>query len=155
MITLAIDPGAKPGFCLTDDGLVLWTGWQDSGEFEPTELDELVIEAQFSGPIYRDGKRVRVSRASQQALSFTAGRLFEHYPAERKYRIAPDAWRRVLWPGAVRLTKTVVLARLRPEYGHLVAGFPKTRQGDVLEAIGIAMAWARLTAAQKEQYRAK
>lgn len=148
-----MDPGANPGFCLTRDGVIAYADWELDDPGVP--LDELVIEAQFAGPIYRNGKRVRVSRKSQQTLSFAAGRLFERFPAKRKYRISPDAWRRVLWPGSVRLTKVVVLARLRPEYGHLVEGFPKGHQGDVLEAVGIAMAWARLTPAQKESYRAE
>ncbi len=151
MRVLCIDPGAKPGFCLVDDDAIVWTGWKG---LPVANLDELVVEAQFAAAhVYRNGKRERISRKSQQTLSFTAGRLFERFPAERKYRIAPDAWRRVLWPGAVRLTKKVVLARLTPDYGHLVEGFPKTHQPDVLEAIGIAMAWAKLTAKQKEQYR--
>ncbi len=151
MRVLCIDPGAKPGFCLTVGGIIVRVDWES---LPAPALDELVIEAQFAAAhVYRNGKRVRISRSSQQTLSFTAGRLFERFPAERKYQIQPDAWRRILWPGAVRLTKKVVLARLTPEYGHLVAGFPKTHQADVLEAIGISQAWAKLTAKQKEQYR--
>ena len=146
---LACDPGAKPGFCLTVDGVIQAVGYSAP----PQEVDEFLIEGQFAGPIYRNGKRVRVSRSSQQTLSFTAGRLFERFPATRKYRISPDVWRRVLWPGSVRLTKPVVLARLRPAYGHLVDDMPKGHQPDVLEAIGIAMAWGKLTTAQKESYR--
>jgi hypothetical protein len=148
---LAIDPGAKPGFCYTEDSMIVARGWEPDG-FAGFALDELVIEGQFAGPIYRNGRKVRVSRKSQQTLSFTAGRLFERFHATRKYSISPDQWRRVLWPGAVRLTKPVVLARLAV-YGDLVADIPKTHRGDVLEAIGIAMAWYRLTVAQKEQYR--
>lgn len=148
---LCIDPGAKPGFCLTDDGSYQWVDWR-----EPPQgvLDELVIEDQFAAAhLYRNGKKVRVRRASQMALSFTAGMLFERFPATRKYRIGADAWRRILWPGSVRLTKPVVLARLEPEYGALVADVPKTHRADVLEAVGISAAWARLSQTQKEQYR--
>ncbi len=150
---LCIDPGRKAGYCYTSNGGFITAGTSfdvDTDEW----IDELVIEDQFAAAhIYRDGKKVHVSRKSQMTLAHTAGRLLERYEAARKYRIAPDAWRRILWPGAVRLTKKVVLARLAPEYGHLVAGFPKTHQGDVLESIGIAMAWAKLTAKQKEGYR--
>ena len=152
MRVLAIDPGANPGFCLTEDGVPVWAGWQ----YPPTEdLDELVIEGQYAAThIYRNGRRVRVSRSSQQGLSFTAGRLFERFAATRKYRINPSDWRGVLWPGATRLPKPVVLARLRttiPEelYRHV----PKTHQADVIEAIGISMAWARLTPARKRKYK--
>ena len=154
MRVLAIDPGANPGFCVTDGGQIELTSWQADGFEFLTPIDELVVEDQFAAAhVYRNGRRVRVSRKSQMTLAHTAGRLLERYSAERKYRIGPDAWRRVLWPGAVRLTKKVVLARLTPEYGHLVADFPKKHRPDVLEAVGIAMAWARLSAAQKEAFR--
>lgn len=153
MRILACDPGARPGYCLVENGIIVWAGWENPPAHG---LDEFLCEDQYAAThIYRNGRRVRVSRKSQQSLSFTAGRLFERYPAERKYRIAPDAWRRILWPGAVRLTKVVVLARLRPEYGHLVEAFPKKHQPDVLEAVGIAVAWSRLSQEQKETYRAK
>ncbi len=127
-----------------------------SGDFLAFILDELVIEDQFAAAhIYRDGRRVRVSRKSQMTLARTAGMLFERYAATRKYRIGPNEWRQVLWPGANRLTKAVVLARLTPEYGHLVADLPKKNQPDVLESIGIAMAWAKLTDKQKAPYLVK
>lgn len=151
MRVLAIDPGANPGFCITEGGVIMSRSY-DPDVYDGETFDEVVIEGQFSGPIYRDGKRVRVSRKSQQSLSFTAGRLFQRFPAARKYSIKPDEWRRLCWPGAYRLTKTVVLARLRPAYGHWVVSYPKKHQADVLEAIGIAMAWAGLTQEQKEKY---
>ncbi len=155
MRVLAIDPGAKPGFCLTVDGAVTDCTYKSAvAEQMGWVPDELVVEDQFAAAhIYRNGKRVRVRRSTQMTLSKTAGRLLERFPADRKYEILPDAWRAILWPGAVRLTKKVVLARLTPQYGHLVANFPKTHQPDVLEAIGIAMAWARLSQAQKEPFR--
>lgn len=148
---LAVDPGAKPGFCWWQNGIQCVSYVCE--DFQGVLWDELVVEDQFAAAhLYRNGRRVRVSRKSQMTLAHTAGRLLERFKADRKYRIAPDAWRRVLWPGAVRLTKKVVLARLTPEYGHLVAAMPKSHQGDVLEAVGIAMAWARLTAKQKEPF---
>ena len=45
MITLCIDPGAKAGYCLTDEGLIMWCGYQDTGEFEP-----LVVKTQPIDP---------------------------------------------------------------------------------------------------------
>lgn len=160
MRVLACDPGAKPGFCVmnteepwpyTFDEVTHLAGLVDGHEY-----DEAVFEAQHSAShLYRNGKRVAIGRKSQSTLSFTAGRLFERFDAQRKYRILPDAWRRILWPGSCRLTKTVVLARLRAEYNTLVEHLPKGHQGDCLEAVGIAVAWSRLTQAQKEQYRVK
>lgn len=135
--------------------LDLWPMYTDE-LFAGHEYDEAVFEAQHSARhLYRNGKRVAIGRKSQSTLSFTAGRLFERFTAERKYRILPDAWRRILWPGSSRLTKTVVLARLRAEYNTLVAHIPKTHQPDCLEAIGIAVAWSRLTPEQKQPYRVR
>ena len=158
MRVLACDPGAKPGFCvvtLSGPGCVAFndvTWCLDPEECEA--LDEAVFEAQHSAShLYRNGKRVAISRKSQSTLGFTAGRLFERFRAARKYRILPDDWRRILWPGASRLTKTVVLARLRAEYNTLVEHLPKGHQSDCLEAIGIAVAWSKLSQEQKEKYR--
>lgn len=149
--TLTIDPGANPGFCLVEDGAIILASHEP---YDFASLDELVIEGQYAAThIYRNGRRVRVSRASQQGLSFTAGRLFERYPAARKYRINPSDWRAILWPGAKRLPKPVVLARLRTMIDPaLYADVPKKNQPDVIEAVGIALAWARLTPAQKKKY---
>lgn len=149
---LAIDPGASAGACCMTRGVVEWA--DIAPDENVADVDELVIEDQHAAThIYRNGQRVRVSRKSQQTLSFTAGRLFERYEATRKYRVPVADWRRALWPGASRLTKKVVLARLERDYGHLVPTTGKAR-ADVLEAVGIAMAWARLTSEQKEKYRA-
>lgn len=149
---LTIDPGANPGFCLVEDGVILRATHESFGV--PFALDELVIEGQYAAThVYRNGRRVRVSRASQQGLSFTAGRLFERYDAARKYRIQPSQWRSVLWPGATRLPKPVVLARLRTMVDpELYAHVPKRNQPDVIEAIGIALAWAKLTPARKRKF---
>lgn len=150
---LTCDPGANPGFCLVQDGVIQWASHVTDPE-SVGPLDELVIEGQYAAThVYRGGRRVRVSRASQQGLSFTAGRLFERYTATSKYRIQPSEWRSILWPGATRIPKPVVLARLRtvvdPEiYSHV----PKKNQPDVLEAIGIALAWSKLTPARKKKF---
>ncbi len=146
---LAVDPGAKPGLAWADGAthlpeLVPAAGW-----------DEVVHEAQHSAAhLYRNGRRVRIARRSQSTLSFTAGRLFERFDAERKYRILPDDWRALLWPGSRRLPKPVVLARLEVLYGDRVPPkCPKGNRADVLEAIGIYEAWATLSQAQKERWR--
>ena len=152
---LHVDPGSKPGFCLTCNGCVNPQLVDYRPEvFEDAEFDELVLEDQhLSNYIYKGGKRTRVSKKSQLTLVRTAERLMMRFKATRRYRILPDAWRALLWPGASRLTKTVVLARLRAEYNTLVEHLPKTHQPDCLEAIGIAVAWSKLSQEQKEKYR--
>jgi hypothetical protein len=148
---LAVDPGASAGFCVLDTGLippfVCADTVQPSGPF-----NEAVFEAQHSGGyLYRNGRRVKIARKSQNTLSFTAGRLFERVVATRKFRIQPDDWRALLWPGSRRLPKRVVLARLEVEFGHLVTTRGKAR-ADVLEAVGIAHAWLRVPEGKKEKY---
>jgi hypothetical protein len=146
---LAVDPGASAGFCVFQDCFLEYAG----PVLLPDQcFDEAVFEAQHSGGyLYRNGKRVRIARKSQNTLSFTAGRLFERVQATRKFRIQPDDWRALLWPGSRRLPKKVVLARLEVEFGHLVATRGKAR-ADVLEAVGIAHAWLRVPEGKKEKY---
>lgn len=151
---LAIDPGEKAGFAASDGrGGLLVT--HDAAVVPVEGWDEVVHEAQHSAAsLYRHGRRVRVSRKSQQTLSFTAGRLYEKFPARRRYRILPDDWRALLWPGSRRLPKKVVLARLETLVGDQVpASVPKAHRPDVLEARGILEAWSALTQDEKEAYR--
>jgi hypothetical protein len=152
--SLFVDPGAKAGYCVvgSDGSVALATHLPD---LVPTAgYAEAVFEAQHSASsMYRNGRRVRIARKSQSTLSFTAGRLFERFQAERKYRIMPDDWRALLWAGARRLPKAVVLARLEVEFGGLVVGIPKTHRADVLEAVGMSQGWSLLTQRQKEKFR--
>lgn len=178
MRQLFIDPGAKPGFCETIDGAVVQATHLSDAIYVPEYyeydkgIDELIIEAQYPAEyIWRDGRRVRVSRKSQQGLSFTAGRLFERFSADRKYSIEPNAWRRLLWPPGrpipprqydhplpkwpkMAKAKRAIITRLWYAYGQWVdERIPVRNQPDVLEAIGMAHAWMDLTQAQKEAYR--
>lgn len=166
MRVLAIDPGANPGFCATVavHGAHVLSRFHTHDSAEAQEWgaatgpwDELVVEDQHAATaLYRNGRRVRVSRKSQISLGFVAGRLFERFPATRKYRISADAWRAVLWPGSRRLPKKVVLARLlaRPDAPDL-SHVPAKNRPDVVEAWGIALAWAELTPAQKRKFEVR
>jgi hypothetical protein len=175
MRILAIDPGANPGLtagCVDGGPMLEWTEWNVTRE-AAGHFDELVMEAQWTGAVmYRNGKKVRISRKSQQTLSLTAGRLLERYDADRKYMIPVADWRRILWSGQLvthreydhpppkwpRLTPTkrALITRLWYQYGMWVdQRFPLKNQPDILESIGIFHAWARLTAVQKEKYRVR
>ena len=150
---LAIDPGANPGFAWTADGgdHVLVQAWSPTPEYG-FEWDEVVIEGQFLTKfVYRNGKKIRISPQSQITLVRTAERMLMAHPATRQYRMLPSAWRSVLWPGSNRLTKPVVLARLR-------AAEPERTHGatdDAVEALGILRAFTSLTPAQKKKYLVK
>jgi hypothetical protein len=180
MRVLAIDPGAKPGFAVFQDGRLSVVTYDPDDidalyEMDPAELnsfDEVVLEDQHPAThVTRNGRRSRISRGSQQSLSFSAGRLFERFDADRKYRIPVADWRRLKWPPGAALvkvcqhplpkwtkairenrTKYAVLSRLWLEYGDWVVDFPSTHQPDVLEAIGINQAWALLPASDKQKY---
>lgn len=153
-LVLACDPGAKPGFCWGASAADA-THRSDAVPAPTGGFAEAVFEAQHSASsLFRNGRRVRIARRSQSTLSFTAGRLFERFDAHAKFRILPDDWRALLWPGARRLPKPVVLARLEVLYGDRVpAKTPKGARADVLEAIGIFEAWRTLSQPQKEKFR--
>jgi hypothetical protein len=150
---LAIDPGASPGFAWvlglgTPGALSTVTPLPPP----PAEWDEVVIEGQFLTKfIYRNGKKVRISPQSQITLVRTAERMLMAHPATRQYRMLPSAWRAVLWPGAGRLPKKTVLARLRAAEPELLAG----ATDDAVEARGILRAFLSLTPAQKKRYLIK
>lgn len=147
---LAIDPGASPGFAwVVDDAIGTWP----PAEAVPYgSWDEVVIEGQFLTKfIYRNGKKVRISPQSQITLVRTAERMLMAHPAARRYRMLPSAWRAVLWPGAGRLPKKTVLARLRAAEPELLDG----ATDDAVEARGILKAFTSLTPAQKKRYLIK
>lgn len=149
---LAIDPGEKPGFAWLD-GETGRYGIASEAYMVPAGMfDEVIIEDQFLAKfIYRNGRRVRVSPKSQITLIRTAERLLLQFPAPRQYRISPAAWRSILWPGSNRLSKKVVLARLRAAEPELL----RDATDDAVEARGILRAWLTLTPAQKRRYRVK
>lgn len=153
---LAIDPGASPGFAWIDtdplqgDGIGVSAFCADAESDEP--WDEVVIEDQFlTKTIFRNGRKIRVSPKSQITLIRTAERMLLTHPATRQYRMAPSAWRGVLWPGSNRLPKSTVLARLRRDEPELLAG----ATDDAVEARGILRAFLSLTPAQKKRYLIK
>ena len=143
---LACDPGAKPGFA-----------WGNEVTHDPAAVpggvwDEYIVEDQFlTKYIYRNGRRQRVSPKTQVSLIRTAERLLLQFPAQRKFRIAPTAWRALLWPGAGRVTKAVVLARLRRDEPELLRG----ATDDAVEARGILRAWLTLSEKEKAKFLVK
>lgn len=152
MRVLACDPGASAGFAYQVGERFGVTSDPDLVPVASEPWDEYVVEDQHLARfIYRNGRRTRVSPKSQITLIRTAERLLLRFPAERQYRIQPDAWRALLWPGARRLPKVTVVARLRRDEPELLDGL----SDDVVEARGILRAWLTLTPAQKKKYLVK
>ena len=150
---LAIDPGASPGFAWVTPMLFEPEGVASTLTWTPPDgWDEVVIEDQFlTKSIFRNGRRIRVSPKSQITLIRTAERMLIAHPATRQYRMSPAAWRGVLWPGSNRLSKPVVLARLRAAEPWLL----RDATDDAVEARGILRAFMSLTPTQKKRYLIK
>lgn len=153
--TLAIDPGRNPGLCYGDGNDIRVTHDPNVAAHWPCPEEVLIEDQHLANFIYKNGRRTAVSKKSQLTLVRTAERLLMAFPAERQYRILPDVWRRLLWPGSSRLTKPVVLARLRAAYNTLVENIPAKNQPDVLEARGMLEAWSTLSQSQKEKFRVR
>lgn len=155
LTTLAIDPGAAPGFAWAfSDGSAGVS--EDPDAVPAVQWDEVVIEDQhLSRFLYRAGRRIAISKKAQLTLVRTAERLLVRFAPPGSptaaHRLAPDVWRGLLWPGAGRrLPKPVVVARLIRDEPAL-AGLPH----DVVEARGILRAWATLDPQQKKKFRVK
>ena len=148
---LAIDPGASAGFAYQVGERFGVSAYADLVPADGPWAEVVIEDQHLARFIYRNGRRTRVSPKSQITLIRTAERLLLRFPAERQYRIQPDAWRALLWPGARRLPKVTVVARLRRDEPGLLDGV----SDDVVEARGILRAWLTLTPPQKRKYLVK
>jgi hypothetical protein len=100
----------------------------------PGPVDVAAVEGQwFGGPM---------GAQRTATLAFDAGYRLASVSAPLKYRIPPQAWRKVLWPtNGSNLPKAVVVARLRQ-----LLGLEDRGTDDEIEAAGIALAVARSAA---------
>ncbi len=109
------------------------------GAFGPWPLVVTELQWYFEPPA---GKR-RKDINSILKLAFRAGFTLASFPAQRRMALAPRVWR-----GASNATKEQVQARiareLTPTERALFQDIPKSRHGDVLDAIGIGRAALRL-----------
>jgi hypothetical protein len=137
---LCVDPGAKPGVVLlASDGKLL----RASHKIEAWALQP---EA-FSWPLAcTEGQWMyhgsKVNPNDLFTLAFRAGFTLASIPATRRLRIPVKVWR------GTNATKEQVQARilrtLSPEERECFRGIPKSRHGDVLDAIGIGRAALRI-----------
>jgi hypothetical protein len=152
VLILGIDPASttQPGYAV-----VSWTVGPDYvgpvfsvvylGEYPPPgPVDAAAVEGQwFGGPM---------GAQRTATLAFDAGYRLASVVAPLKYRIPPQAWRKVLWPtNGGSLPKAVVVARLRRLLG--LDGPEPRGTDDEIEAAGIALAVARSTAKGLKKWR--
>lgn len=150
---LAVDPGLRPGVAQfeIDEGpgphhgvvrLVRVSHKLEPWVFAAPPWDLLVTELQWMFP---GGKAAAQSLLS---LAFRAGATMMGIPAVRRMALKPQVWR------GTNATKEQVQARiaasLPPAERALFAAVPKSRHGDVLDAVGIGRAAIRLAPTTRE-----
>lgn len=151
IVTLGIDPGLKPGVVvLSAEGLLVHAAAKLDG------IGWWAMQAGLSGSwplVATEGQWIRgdVDAHDILTLAFRAGFTLASVPAARRMRIPPQVWR-----GATSANKAVVqnriLRTLSPTERALFATIPKSRHGDVLDAIGIARAAQRLASEGSTKY---
>ena len=138
MLILGIDPSAaKPGYAVWSvvHGMIIHA----ASEPPPYRCDVAVVESGWA-----HGKMGKVAMWS---LGFDAAWRLLDAPADRKFTIAPKAWRAALGGIPANAPKAVIVARLRelryrPRHGALVDSWTD----DVVEACGTAEATAMMLA---------
>jgi hypothetical protein len=146
-VILSVDPGLKPGIVLLDSAgkllrashklepWVILPSWDDMQPWEH-EWPAVCTEGQW---MYHGSK---VDPNDLFTLAFRAGFTLASIPATRRLRIPVKVWR------GTNATKEQVQARilrtLSPEERECFRAIPKSRHGDVLDAIGIGRAALRL-----------
>jgi hypothetical protein len=134
------DPGLKPGYVeLGARGEVLRASHRLEAWVLETPWDVFATEGQwYFGE--RGAERGRVNVNDLLVLAFRAGFTLACIPAERSLRIPPKEWRSDI--GGPQLTKAQVQKKIATSLTdaerQLFSTIPRTRHGDVLDAIGIA-----------------
>lgn len=154
MIILGIDPGTKPGAVVLDGatGALLRAShslahldqWRRDIIGGDTPWPVVATEGQwyYGGPDAPDVNDLL-------KLAFRAGWQLRGVPAERHLRISPQVWRGNSSANKVQMQKRIA-RELTVADRKLFANIPVGRHGDVLDAIGIARAAARLAPSTRE-----
>jgi hypothetical protein len=146
---VAVDPGLKPG-CVELDwhtGAVL----QASHRLDPWVFETPWGVACTEGQWYFGGRRARGARPGGGragsagpdvndllTLAFRAGFTLACIPAARSLRIPPSVWREPYGNlSKEQVQKKIADNLTAPERRIIVECVPKSRHGDVLDAIGI------------------
>jgi hypothetical protein len=141
-VILSVDPGLKPGIVLLDSAGKLIRASHKLDDWAFTGYPLASTEAQW---MYHGSK---VDPNDLFTLAFRAGFTLASIPATRRLRIPVKVWR------GTNATKEQVQARilrtLSPEERECFRGIPKSRHGDVIDAIGIGRAALRLAPTTQE-----
>lgn len=153
---LAIDPGLRPGcIVLNEIGVVTRAShkfFEDiSDPFGANAWPLVATEGQWWVPRKAGAKGGQANPNDLLTLAFRAGFTLASIPALRRMRIPPKVWR-----GSTSASKQVVqnriLRTLSTAERALFADIPKSRHGDVLDAIGIGRAAQRLATEGTTEY---
>jgi hypothetical protein len=134
---LAIDPGLKPGCVALDENGIVWRASHKlfTDAFTGGAFPLVATEGQWL-----HGRDVDAN--SIITLAFRAGFTLASIPALRRMRIPPKVWRGT--NASKQVVQNRILRTLAPSERALFSAIPKSRHGDVLDAIGIGRAAQRL-----------
>lgn len=131
MNILAIDPGAKPGYVQLDTaGRAVWVSTSECEHVRVTSWDVVVVELQWYNP---HGK---INPNDLLTLAFRAGWQARGARGARTLALKPQTWRGNSSLDKAQVQRQIVKG-LTDDEKRLFAGIPKTRHGDVLDAIGL------------------
>jgi hypothetical protein len=163
----AIDPGASPGFALIDLDTPVPTQGRAAmpryailamgNELQTTltpHFDDLsggfvcIVEYQYTGRVTNH----EISARSVVRLALRAGLAAGQaltLGATHCHAVIPQVWKSALVRGMGQVRKEICTNRIRanllPQECEQLAVFPKAMQADILDAIGLAWSYGRLT----------
>lgn len=140
---LCIDPGSKPAYTVSVNGVIMdVTLTHPGGHF-----DVAVVEGQYWEGKKADGTNNK-SPVGMMALSFTAGYQLGSTDADYYCVMKPQQWKPQLFRNGIQLKKQVFCRRvyrrlLNDRLRAIVDTFSPKRQEDALDSLGISLAYAK------------
>ena len=145
----ARDPGSKPGIVQLDDaGRLLRATHRDDVALQWPDAPLVATEGQWWFAHKKKGQQVDPNRLFVLARESGWGLRPYRSTSGRYLFLLPEVWRKVAGRVEKEQVQRQILRTLSTEERKLFADIPKSRHGDVLDAIGIgrgALHWAPLT----------
>ena len=142
MRVLSIDPGLKPGLVELDETGRVWraTHLPHPDWLRSCVWDIAATEGQWYYETRHGEKRKDINNIL--TLAFRAGFMLGQVNALRYCRVSPQEWRALYGGGALRKEQVQrkIAAELTAPERVLFQSIPRSRHGDVLDAIGIGRA---------------